>query len=792
MTDEYLVEDNKSCATATTTTTTHTTMTRKNNQNTFSWSSTSSSFSNSTLLTQEDSTLEEEFSSLYLILLDEFFDLPTNDKKEKKLSEILGRAASHGDIHTVRQIIMDERLRPYLNLDASDDEENDGSTPLIYASCFGKLDIVKYLLQVGAKVDVQDKIGWTALMWATTNGHHQIVQVLLEYSASSETKSASGRTIYDLVDLENQDMISILNQTKLAEPQQQPSSQPQPQPQQQQQHAPLDTENELLLHCEESFRSVHKFSWDQCLPDQMFVFAQQEVDHILNVAISNLKLPIKSRSEIYVPANIIFLCARFAHYFTSRELLHELLSKAVRKIDTVVKSNANDIHTLAFWIANLSQLLYYLKKDVGLVVATAEHQLEISELISEAYTLLVLDSEKRMDRILEPAMVEFEQIDGLEVVEFADDWHRFFRRSRSSPPNRRSLGNTNVMDSMSSPPSPQLSQQQQQQQQIRATLSPQSITSLMTSILYVLQSYDVHPVIVIQAIAQLFHFLSCEVFNRILFNKKHLCRSRALQIRMNLTVIEEWVREHHLPTSLGAYFNPVIQLVQLLQCVSQLTDLMDFINTVKSFDLLNPTQVKRLVLNYRYEVAEPKLPEEIEKYTMQIAEDTLKSLQTEKQQEEKRSMDTSSSSRPNSISSLGSLLLYSMSQQKKKKLNVNRLSVQSVDTAMTLDDDASSMMSFDDVDSNYSREMVIEKRDSKYMLPFSLPTTTNMVHSGWNNNNNSKKPVPLENMSLSDSIYFELKQKMSIEREKNMRERSIIPTIPEEWLERLDHHTGQY
>lgn len=160
MTDEYLVEDNSSCATATTTTTTHTSATtaRKNNQNTFSWSSTSSSFSNSTLLTQDDAAAQEdEFSSLYLILLDEFFDLPSSDKKEKKLSEILGRAASHGDIHTVRQIIMDERLRPYLNLDASDDEENDGSTPLIYASCFGKLDIVKYLLQVGAKVDVQDK-----------------------------------------------------------------------------------------------------------------------------------------------------------------------------------------------------------------------------------------------------------------------------------------------------------------------------------------------------------------------------------------------------------------------------------------------------------------------------------------------------------------------------------------------------------------------------------------------------------------------------------------------------------
>lgn len=445
---------------------------------------------------------------------------------------------------------------------------------------------------------------------------------------------------------------------------------------------------------------------------------------------------------------------------------------------------------MAFWIANLSQLLYYLKKDSGLVVATAEHQLEISELISEAYTLLVLDSEKRMDRILEPAMVEFEQIDGLEIVEFADDWHRFFRRSRSSPPNRRSLGNTTVIDSIPSPPQQQQNQQQQQQQ-IRATLSPQSITSLMTSILYVLQSYDVHPVIVIQAMAQLFHFLSCEVFNRILLNKKHLCRSRALQIRMNLTVIEEWVREHHLPTTLGAYFNPVVQLVQLLQCVSQLTDLMDFINTVKSFELLNPMQVKRLVLNYRYEVSEPKLPEEIEKYTMQIAEDTLKSLQIEKQQEEKRSMDTSSS-RPNSISSLGSLLLYSMSQQKKRNPNINRLSVQSLDTTNVVDDDACSMMSCDD-DSSSSREWIIEKRDSKYMLPFSLPTTTNMIHSGWNNNNAiQEQGLPPESMSLSDSIYFELKQKMSIEREKNIRERGIIPSIPEEWLERLDHHTGQY
>jgi myosin heavy subunit len=409
---------------------------------------------------------------------------------------------------------------------------------------------------------------------------------------------------------------------------------------------------------------------------------------------------------------------------------------------------------LAFWIANLSQLLYYLKKDAGLVVATAEHQLAISELISETYTLLVTDSEKRMDRILEPAMLEFEQIDGLEAVSFADDWHRFFRRGRtstSSPssPNRRSFNST-------------------PQDLIRTSFSPQSITSLLTSILYVLQSYDVHPVIVIQAMAQLFHFLSCEAFNRILTNKKYLCRSKALQIRMNLTVIEEWVREHHLPNNLNAYFNPVVQLVQLLQCVSQLTDLMDFISTVKSFDLLNPMQVKRLILNYRYEVNEPRLPEEIEKYTMQIAEDTLKSIQ---QCEGKSSIESFRNSRPNSISSLGSLL-YSMSQKRPNNRN-NRLSIQS-----PIEDE--------DISEEDNGNWLVEKRDSKYMLPFSLPTTTNMVHSGWHHS----QPLIKEpgTTTISDTIYLELKQKMAAEREKHVRESSVIPSIPEEWLGRLDHH----
>ncbi|KAG0176367.1 hypothetical protein DFQ29_006210 [Apophysomyces sp. BC1021] len=755
----------------------------------------------------------------------------------RRVTRSLSRAASNGDAFIVGQILTDERLRPFLNIDASDDEQ-DGTTPLIYAACFGKADVVQILLDAGAKVDLQDKRGWTALMWATTNNYHPVVDILLEHGASFTTRSARGRTAADFIDSDNTDMVNIVQhrdsisgascpvlQRRLSRARHWTNMTLPPDnidfyyqstadgynhfmAEESERHrhliqsveeenttdsrernndenednckfGRLEEEEEDLATCEANMRSLHKFMWDQCLPDQMFVFSEDDIEHILDVAISNLQLPMKSRQEIWVPANIIFLSARFAHYYLSRDILHDFLTLAIIKISTVIKANKRDIHTLAFWMANLSQLLYFLKKDTGLVVATAEQQLKISEWISETYTLLVSDSEKRIDKILEPAVLEYEQITGLEQVDFADDWHRFFRRKST----RKSIV------------AGQLEQIAQKDIHSPRTLTPQSITSLLSSILYVLQSYEVHPTIVIQAIAQFFHFLSCEIFNRMLTNKKYLCRSKALQIRMNLTVIEEWMRENQLPTNLSSYLNPLIQLLQLLQCISQLNELELFINTMKTFDLLNSLQIKRCVLNYRYEVTEQRLPEEVEKYSMQLAEDTVRSLQSRTQRpscdsclsnpkSRRESLVTGrqsgSGSRPTSVSSLGSLLFSSISP-KEKRLSLRSsgdVSTTSEDNIMT--DEENTQRSDDN-----EREWVVEKRDSKYMLPFSLPTTTNMT--GWHQ---PKTPLPPttanENESLSETMYQELKQTMSAERERNGKESTVVPTIPEDWMDRLD------
>jgi hypothetical protein len=64
------------------------------------------------------------------------------------------------------------------------------------------------------------------------------------------------------------------------------------------------------------------------------------------------------------------------------------------------------------------------------------------------------------------------------------------------------------------------------------------------------------------------YWTSCEMFNRILQRKKYLCRSRALQIGLNLGVLEEWIRGGTgvgLPREVGSHFQIVKELVTWLQ-----------------------------------------------------------------------------------------------------------------------------------------------------------------------------------------------------------------------------------
>src|SRR5687767_15054206 len=134
----------------------------------------------------------------------------------------------------------------------------------------------------------------------------------------------------------------------------------------------------------------------------MFVFQENELDRILDIIVTKMT-PQRSPSQKPVPANMVFLSARYAHYHSSPELLDRLLMSAMDKINDVVERFQWDMTILAFWISNATLLLHYLKKDTGLVEPTAEYQAQLSELINEIFILIVRDAERRLDKVLDAA-----------------------------------------------------------------------------------------------------------------------------------------------------------------------------------------------------------------------------------------------------------------------------------------------------------------------------------------------------------------------------------------------------
>lgn len=153
-------------------------------------------------------------------------------------------------------------------------------------------------------------------------------------------------------------------------------------------------------------------------------------------------------------------------------------------------------------------------------------------------------------------------------------------------------------------------------------LSPVHVTDILSSVLMVLQLYEVNPAITIQAFSQVFFWIACEMFNRILTRKKYLCRSKAVQIRMNITVLEDWIRANGLPTQTGTkYLEPVNQLLRWLQCLSQVRDFDTVIGTMQTLKNLNPLQMRKAVRDYRYEVNEGRMTEECAQYLAQLQRD---------------------------------------------------------------------------------------------------------------------------------------------------------------------------
>jgi len=555
----------------------------------------------------------------------------SKEEKTQMLQDFLFMAASNGDAERVRRLTRGNKSS-YANVNAIDAE---GTPPLVYASCFGHKEAVMALLDAGTIVDKQDKNQWTALMWAMTNRHKDIAKILLDHGASMEITSSTGRTALDFVppDSEMSEFLhdagyqigttgvtddfysSGFSQDRFEEELAENESRRRMM-MESARNLEVDLGNLGIDEQPESPDEVdegQEFIWDRCLHDQMFVFQENDINRILSIIITDMT-PQRSASQKPVPANIIFLGARYAHYHANKDLLADWLETAQEKIYAVVDKHQWDMTMLAFWISNATLLLYYLKKDTGMTEITSQFQAQMAEQVHEIYILIIRDAERRMDKVLDTAMLDHETIPGFEDITFQNEWKFLKKKIKIEAPE--------PIEKQVRPHSPKR----------RAQISPRNITSLLSSTLFVLDLYDVHSVIASQALSQLFYWLGAEIFNRIMSNKRYLARTKAMQIRMNISTLEDWARNNNrqpdhyeggsmistgenTESAARRHLEPVVQLLQWLQCFSSLGPEHDAIDTtLQQLPALTSKQLLHAVRHYRAEVGEKTLPKVTLKY----------------------------------------------------------------------------------------------------------------------------------------------------------------------------------
>ena len=87
------------------------------------------------------------------------------------MSEELVKAAKSGDLDKVNQLIAGGSID--INY-----QDNGDNTALIWAAYKGREDVVKALIEAGAKLDIQDNGGETALTLASWKGHKGVAKAL--------------------------------------------------------------------------------------------------------------------------------------------------------------------------------------------------------------------------------------------------------------------------------------------------------------------------------------------------------------------------------------------------------------------------------------------------------------------------------------------------------------------------------------------------------------------------------------------------------------------------------------
>ncbi|XP_051896264.1 unconventional myosin-Va isoform X3 [Pristis pectinata] len=274
--------------------------------------------------------------------------------------------------------------------------------------------------------------------------------------------------------------------------------------------------------------------------------------------IKNLILELKPRGVAVnlipgLPAYILFMCVRHADYINDDQRVRSLLTSTINGIKKILKKRSDDFEIVSFWLSNTCRFLHCLKQYSGEEAFMkhntprqndhclrnfdlAEYRQVISDLAIQIYQQLT----KVMENVLQPmivsGMLEHETIQGVSGLKPTG-----LRKRTSS-----------VAD--------------------EGTYTLDSIVRQLNNFHSTMCQHGMDPELIKQIVKQMFYIIGSVTLNNLLLRKDMCSWSKGMQIRYNVSQLEEWLRDKNLQTS-GAKetLEPLIQAAQLLQ-VKKKTD----------------------------------------------------------------------------------------------------------------------------------------------------------------------------------------------------------------------------
>ncbi|KAM3877479.1 unconventional myosin-Va isoform 2-T2 [Diretmus argenteus] len=274
--------------------------------------------------------------------------------------------------------------------------------------------------------------------------------------------------------------------------------------------------------------------------------------------VKNLILELKPRGVAVnlipgLPAYILFMCLRHADYVNDDQKVRTLLTSTINSIKKILKKRGDDFETVSFWLSNTCRFLHCLKQysgdDAFMKHNTsrqnehclsnfdlAEYRQVISDLAIQIYQQLI----KCMESILQPmivsGMLEHETIQGVSGVKPTG-----LRKRTSS-----------IAD--------------------EGTYTLDSILRQLSAFHSTMCQHGTDPELIKQVVKQQFYIIGAVTLNNLLLRKDMCSWSKGMQIRYNVSQLEEWLRDKSLMLC-GAKetLEPLIQAAQLLQ-VKKKTD----------------------------------------------------------------------------------------------------------------------------------------------------------------------------------------------------------------------------